>query len=255
MDQICIVTGASSGIGRSTAIHLAMKGVHTVLGGRNQSRLEETASACRAQGVAAVAVPGDVADPDYAPSLFDHTRFAELGGSSLTDRPITLDAQSTDNGVRLSAVFAAGVATFGETVGYPVTAWKNAVDTNLSGLFYCCQAAIAAMLGAGGGRIVNVLSVAARTAFPASAAYVATKFGGLGLTHSLNAEYRAQGIALTAFLPGSVDSPLWAGKEWMPEKADMLTCEEVADAICAIVLSPHPGAYDEVLFMPQKGVL
>jgi hypothetical protein len=68
-------------------------------------------------------------------------------------------------------------------------------------------------------------------------------------------EYRAANIFLTAFVPGSVDTPLWDGMDWMPEKADMLAAKDVASVIADIVTSSLSGVFDEVVFMPNKGVL
>lgn len=249
MRRICVVTGASSGIGRECAIELSRREVSVVLSGRNESRLEETASRCRGAGVIAKSVSGLIANPDYCARLFDEAvEMMSTGGRVAGTAP---EGES----VELCAIFAAGTASFGPTVEYPPLAWQNTIEANLTGLFFCCQAAIKAMLSTGAGRIVNVLSIAAKQPFPQSSAYVASKFGALGLTHSLANEYREDGVFLTAFIPGSVDTPLWEGMKWTPERSDMLTATDVAKAIVDIVTAETEGVYDEVVFMPKKGIL
>ncbi len=240
MRRVCVVTGASSGIGRATAIELAERGVSLVLAGRHEGRLEDTAGACRGFGVEARAVAGDIAKSEFCNRLF--TSAKDL-------------AQSHGDATQIVAVFAAGTAAFGPTADFPDLAWDNMIEANLTGLFFCCRAAVRAMLEIGGGRIVNVISIAAKQPFPQAAAYVASKQGALGLTHSMANEYRAENIFLTAFVPGSVDTPLWNGMDWTPERTDMLSAKDVASAIADIVTSTLSGVFDEVVFMPNKGIL
>ena len=223
-----VITGASSGIGKATAIELHSHGVQLVLSGRNQERLRQTAEICG--GSAWVA--GDVADPVTAKKMFE----------IIPPGPV-------------SAVFAAGSAKFGPTVDFESADFTLIVESNLTGLFNCCRAAIAEMLKRGGGKIVNVLSMASTNPIPGAAAYVAAKSGALGLTRSLQNEYRRQGIEITAFMPGSTSTELWDHQSFSPEKRDMISPADVAKAICAILLSESTGAVDEVVFMPKKGFL
>jgi NAD(P)-dependent dehydrogenase (short-subunit alcohol dehydrogenase family) len=224
--MVCVITGASSGIGRAAALALHKSGVELVLSGRNRERLGQVAGLCNAKWIA-----GDVSDPAHADELF-----SEANGE-------------------VSAVFAAGIAAFGPTEEMPQSSWEQSVATNLTGLYYCNVSAIKAMLPLGGGRIVNVLSIASTQPFPRSAAYVASKHGALGLTRSLSAEFRSRGIRMTAFIPGSTNTPLWAPSEWKPDPADMLDADDVGAAIAEIVLTRGTGNYDEVVYMPPKGIL
>lgn len=263
MNHICAITGASSGIGQACALVMAEKGCSLVLAGRNLSRLEETASKCREFGVPVEFVAGDVADPKLAESLFEKVGQLfdsgevqpGLGLEDLTDQKIVLEKHAKGVTPKVSAIFAAGTAGFGDTLELPDLVWSETIAANLTGLFFSCREAIRFMKERGGGRIVNVLSVSSKTPFPKGAAYVASKFGGLGLTHSLSLEFRKQGIQFSAFMPGSVDTPLWDELEWTPERADMLSSKDVASAIADVVLSSAGGVFDEVVFMPQKGFL
>jgi short-subunit dehydrogenase len=223
-----VITGASSGIGRAVALELHNRNLQLVLSGRNSDRLAEVSKSC---GNAAT-VLGDLSSSDNADKLF----------SRLPDGPIC-------------AVFAAGTADFGPTTEFTDIQWNDAISSNLTGLFNCCRAAVNTMLQRGGGKIINVLSIASTHPFPQSAAYVASKAGALGLTRSLQAEYRSQGIAITAFIPGSTATELWDRQAWSPDQKDMIRPEDVAGAIADILLAGGTGYYDEVVFMPKKGIL
>ena len=223
-----IVTGASSGIGRAVAAELHARGIVTVLSGRNEERLQASAEDCGGCRW----VVGDVSDPTVAQKLFDALPEGRIG-----------------------AVFAAGAADFGPTQTFENEKWDAAISANLTALYLCCKSAISTMLARGGGRIVNVLSIAALHPFPQSAAYVASKAGALGLTRSLQAEFRSQGIDITAFIPGSTATELWDKQQWSPNPVDMIEPADVARAIVDVLLSEASGVYDEVVYMPKRGIL
>lgn len=218
-----MIAGASSGIGKATAMMLSERGWNLVVGGRDTERLAQ---------VPGKHVLGSTEDNQTCGDYF----------ASLPDGEI-------------AAVYAAGYAVFGETLRTSREDWDKTLDANLTGMFEFCREAISAMLPRGGGRIVNVLSIACREAFPKSAAYVASKYGALGLTRSLAAEHRHNGILFTAFIPGSTDTPLWEDKDWRPAKEDMLKVDDVAKAIVDILELPRTVSYDEIVLLPPKGIL
>lgn len=236
MAEVCVITGAGSGIGRATCLALAQRKVNIIMGGRNLERLESTAEGCKNVKVRCSA--GDVKNPDYTDSLFQHALELRENSSS-----------------KILAVFAAGKAQFGPTLEQEQDIWDETIGTNLTGIYNCCRSAIRAMLSIGGGRIVNVLSIAAKIPFPESAAYVASKYGALGLTRSLNAEFRKQNIFLTAFLPGSSATKLWEEQPWSPPQEEMLDPLNVGEMIAHIVTAPLTYNVDEIVFMPPRGVL
>jgi 3-oxoacyl-[acyl-carrier protein] reductase len=227
-----VVTGASSGIGRAVAMCLAHRGVHVALNGRNEERLEETRRSCEQAGVNAHAVPGDAGDEAVLRSLFGFQPDLPLG-----------------------AVFAAGYARFGDTLSLDEAVWNATLHANLTALFRGNRIAIETMLARGGGRVVNVLSIASRVAFPFSAAYVASKYGALGLTRSLAAEFRSRGVELIAFMPGSTDTELWDAQESALDRTKMMKPEDVAVGIVNALLHEGEAYLDEVLLMPPGGVL
>jgi len=181
------------------------------------------------------ACPADVTQPGSVSRVFEEVR-NDWG-------PVTL------------LVAAAGVAVFGDTLGMPDEVWDSAVATNLTGLYTCNLNAIRHMLEAGGGDIVNVLSIAADMGIPQAAAYCASKAGALGLTRSLNAEYRVRGIRVSALIPGATDTPLWNGSGSTIDPGRMMKADDVAEAIVWMASRSESVSVDAMHIMPREGFL
>ncbi len=129
------------------------------------------------------------------------------------------------------------------------------IATNLNGAYYCAQAFLPQMRSRKSGTIVNVVSDAGKQASPkAGPAYVMSKFGLAGLTQSINAEERANGIRACAIFPGDIDTPLLNKRPAVPDsaaRAKMLRAEDVADcAVFCINLPPHV-IVEEMLVRPR----
>ena len=176
--RTAIVTGAGSGIGKAVALALVADGWHVALAGRRQAALEAVADA---SGVASrmLVVPTDVADPAAVQNLFD-TVVRSWGRVDLL--------------FNNAGVFAPGVPL----EDLPVEHWRQVVDVNLSGMFYCIQAAFRVMKAQSprGGRIINNGSISATTPRPNSIAYTATKHGVTGLTKAASLDGRKYDIAV-----------------------------------------------------------
>lgn len=235
MIRHAVVTGATSGIGRETALQLATNGWHLILISRRSEMLEE--------------IRGEV-----------------LGRGALSAATFTHDITNRENQTLarfVSATFhtpfalvnAAGGAAFGDVMTASQEEMIDQVERNLIGTMLMCQALLPAMAEFGSGHIVNVLSVCSKVAFAGAAAYGAAKAGALMFTNCLNSEVRKRGIRVCALMPGAVDTPLWDGKGWKPEQSDMLTPTAVAQTIVDILESPTDRSFDEVFLMPPKGVL
>lgn len=237
MTKRVILTGASSGIGRETALLLSEARFELVLVARREDLLREVAQECRDRG----AVSADVISADLSASsdvCADVIQEAIGSGSS----PLVL-------------VNNAGRAEFGPYAEMDWHGIERSMALNVLGPMCLCHTILPEMLARGGSQIVNVLSIAATHNFPNSEAYCAAKAGLLAFGRSLALSYRRQGIRVTSILPGSVDTPLWDGKGWSPPSEDMLSPSVVAEAIRDIVISPPDRNYDEIVLMPPKGIL
>ena len=172
-----IVCGASSGIGRATAITLSHTGCQLVLVARRRALLEELAAQCAANGSEARCIPCDVTNYREVEEMV-----AEARGWGARYEPVLVNS--------------AGVAEFGEFESTPVTSIDDQVRTNLLGPVYVCRAVIPWILAEGFGQIVNVVSISSKHVFAGAASYSASKAGLLMFGKCLAAEYRKQGLRL-----------------------------------------------------------
>lgn len=135
----------------------------------------------------------------------------------------------------------------------PLELWRAIIDTNLTGMFFCIQAAVPLMPR--GATIVNNLSAAAKQIFPRFAAYNASKHGALGLTLTLREELIPRGIRVTALMPGASDTEIW-NQFWPDAPRDkMIQPESVAQAVLYAVLLPPNANLQELLVVPVVGAL
>jgi len=132
-------------------------------------------------------------------------------------------------------------------------AWREVIDTNLTGMFLVTHFALALMQP--GGVIVNNLSIAAKQVFPGSSAYNASKHGALGLTNTLREELREKRIRVIALLPGATDTAIW-NTIW-PEapRRKMMKPETVASAVVSAIKLPAESTVEELVILPSAGAL
>ena len=178
LEKIALVTGAGSGIGRQAAIALCEAGYATVLAGRREDPLKETAKLAGDAESRTLVVPTDVSDPASVAALFEKTQ-AEFG---------RLDVLFNNAGVN-----APGIPM--EDLSFEQ--WKYVVDINLTGPFLCAQQAIKLMKSQTpkGGRIINNGSISAHAPRPDSVPYTATKHAITGLTRCISLDGRKHDIA------------------------------------------------------------
>ncbi|WP_405017089.1 SDR family oxidoreductase [Kitasatospora sp. NBC_00070] len=199
--QVAVVTGAGSGVGRAVALELAAHGWRLVLAGRRAEPLD--AVAAEAGPGAALAVPTDVTDPAAVDALFAAT--AEHFG-------------------RIDLLFN-NAGTFGPSVpleDLTVDGWRAVVDLNLTGAFLCAQGAFRLMKRQDpqGGRIINNGSISAHTPRPGSIAYTATKHAVTGLTKSLSLDGRPYRIACGQIDIGNAATEMTAAMSTGVRQAD-----------------------------------
>jgi len=234
------VTGASSGIGEAVALSAVTQGARVALGARRRDRIEELAGRIESGGGRAVALEVDVADEDQA-NAFVRQAHEQLGG---------LDA----------LVNNAGVMLLGAVEGADTEHWRRMVDVNLLGLLYCTHAALPLMREGGGGDIVNLSSVAGRSANAGSAVYNLTKFGVTAFSEALRQEALHSGIRVSCVEPGFVNTELQGhntdpGVSQTIEKlrettGEILSPEDIARAVTYILTQPPHVSINEVLVRP-----
>ncbi len=224
---IALVTGASRGIGHASCLALARAGLSVAVGYRSDPEgAEEAVAKATAEGVRALAVSVDVRDEASVDEAFKRVE-RDLG-------PVRV------------VVNNAGFTRDGLAVKYTADNWDATLDTNLRGAFLCSRRALAAMLKAKWGRIINVASAAALRGNAGQVAYSASKAGLVGMTKSLAREVGGRGITVNAVCPGFVATRMTEpqGEEIRKRYVEMTpagrfgTPEEVA-AVIAFLAGPE----------------
>jgi 3-oxoacyl-[acyl-carrier protein] reductase len=152
-------------------------------------------------------------------------------------------------------VTSAGGATFCPIMESRTEDWDLLMNVNLRGTYLCCKHALTYMLARKSGHILNVLSIASQMILPGSSAYTASKFGALGLTKVIAAEVRSEGVKVTAVIPGAVNTPLWDKSGGDLDRTQMLSADDVANAMLNVIAQPASIHTDELVLMPPLGVL
>ncbi|HZR81516.1 MAG TPA: SDR family oxidoreductase [Candidatus Binatia bacterium] len=187
-DKVVLVTGASSGIGRATAIAFGADGARVALVARRAEVLDDVATEIEEAGGEACAVPADVTDADAVRAAFDAT-VARFGG---------VDIVVNNAGILLPSP----VATM------PPAELDAMLRVNVFGALHVMQAAVPVLRARGGGSIVNVASLAGRRGITPLGGYCATKFALVGLTEALRTELHSEPIHVALVLPGVIDTPM-----------------------------------------------
>ena len=189
-EKVALITGASSGIGRATALAFAAKGASVVLAARRQEELDSLVAEIVSAGGKATAIKTDVSIAEEVERMVAHA--IETYGR--------LDYAVNNAGIE---------GAIANIVDLAEDDWDRVLDINLKGNYLCLRYEARAMLDGGhSGAIVNVGSVNSFLGFPSGAAYVASKHGQIGLTTSASAELAPHGIRVNIVCPGFVDTPM-----------------------------------------------
>jgi NAD(P)-dependent dehydrogenase (short-subunit alcohol dehydrogenase family) len=236
MEKTAVVTGAGSGVGQATAIALARKGWRVALVGRRRATLQETIRLAGKDSANLLAFPCDIGDAaaveKMAKSILKRFKAVE----------VLVNAAGTNAPKRSLKELS-------------LEDYRQMLDTNLDGAYYCAQAFLPAMRARQSGTIVNIVSDAAKQASAkAGPAYVMSKCGLAGLTQSINAEEKAGGIRACAIFPGDIDTPLLDRRPNPPSteaRGKMLRSEDVADCAMLVIELPGRAIVEEILIRPR----
>src|SRR5271156_6761674 len=227
--KVALVTGASQGIGRATALAPAASGAKVAIAARNTAKLATLVAEIEAAGGQALAVPMDVADAAQIKTGFQQVlaKFGKLdilvNNAAITRDTLALRMKLED--------------------------WDAVLRTNLTGAHLCIQLALGAMLKQRAGRIINITSVVAETGNAGQANYVASKAGLIGLTRAIAVEVASRNITVNAVAPGFIDTPMTAPlsqelKDKMKSMIPLGRFGTEADVAAAIVfLASDEAAY------------
>lgn len=221
-NKVALVAGASSGIGRATALLFAANGASVVVAARRQAELATLVAEVRNAGGSAIAAVGDVQEEAFAQRLV---------------------AIATDEFGGLDVAFnnAATMGELGPVTAMTLVNWQQVMNINTGSAFLAAKYQIPALLQRGNGSLIFTSSFVGHTAgFAGMAAYAASKAALVGLTQTLAAEYGPQGLRVNALLPGATDTPMGRSFAHTPEIRDYVrnlyalkriaTSEEIAQA-------------------------
>ena len=245
---VALVTGASSGIGRATALRLAEHGATVVLVARRRDRIDDLASEITNRGGAALALTTDLTDPAAA-TVAVKTTITRLGRLDIL-------------------VNAAGVMLTGDSVDAPLDEWRQMVDINVNGMLYVTKAALPHLIEAAASSprqvadVVNISSIAGRWVIPNAAVYNATKFGVTAATEAWRQEFARRNVRFSVVEPGLTETELLghmqtAVQERMAARfadVEQLQADDIAGAVEYIVTSPRRRAISEIVIRPTDQV-
>jgi 3-oxoacyl-[acyl-carrier protein] reductase len=232
-DQVCLVTGGTRGIGRAITKMLLQEGAAVAICGRRQEDVEKAVAELAAE--TGGKVKGKAADVRKHEDVSELFRFvdAQMGGLDVL-------------------VNNAGIGVFRPVTELSIEEWKQTVETNLHGAFYCSREALFRLGTKGGGYVVNIGSLAGAHAFAGGAAYNASKFGLTGFTEAMMQDVRSENVRVSYIMPGSVatefggHSATDGGANWK------VWPEDVAEIVKMLLLMPARTLISRVEVRPAR---
>jgi len=236
MTKTAVVTGSGSGVGQAIALALANEGWRVALVGRRADALQETVKLAGGRSRQFLTCACDIGSAQAVEQMGQRVlaEFKEV--------EVLVNAAGTNAPRRALEVLS-------------LADYRAMIHTNLDGAYYCVQAFLPQMRGRKSGTIVNIVSDAGKQASPkAGPAYVMSKFGLAGLTQSINAEERANGIRACAIFPGDIDTPLLEKRPAPPDaaaRARMMKPEDISECAMLCIRLPARAIIEEMLVRPR----
>jgi len=228
--RTAVVTGATRGIGLAIAKSLAEAGASLAICGRRQSDVDRAVGDLSA--LTGSKVVGKAANVSHSDEVSEFFKFIDdsLGGLDVL-------------------VNNAGVGVFRSTADLTLNEWREVIDTNLSGVFYCCHEALPRLRQRGGGYIINISSLAGKNPFAGGAAYNASKFGLNGFSEAMMLDHRYDDIRVSYIMPGSVDTEFGShatGAGWK------IAPEDISAVVLMLLRMPPRALVSRVEIRPTK---
>jgi NADP-dependent 3-hydroxy acid dehydrogenase YdfG len=234
-DRVAVVTGASRGIGRATAILLAKAGARVVATARSEDNLKSLRSEIESASGVVTIVPGDA--------------------TCITDVERVVATAINIYGQINILVNNAGIGILGRLVDTSLEDFDRQVAANLRSVFLYSRLTVPHLIAAGGGNLVNIASISGLKGFAGASTYVATKFAAIGFSRSLDIELGPLGIKVTAICPAGVDTDWAIGTGLTREdvaKVDRLRPETIADAVLYAISQPANARITELVVYPMS---
>jgi NADP-dependent 3-hydroxy acid dehydrogenase YdfG len=233
-ETVCMITGASAGIGRASALALAREGASLVLVARRKSRLDELVELVHAAGGQAIAVVGDVRE--------EETALRAMQGAK------------EHFGALHILLNNAGMGNYKPLIETSAEEYDELIDTNMRSTFLFTRHAVPLMTAQRSGAILMLSSMAGKYGFAGEAIYCASKFAQVGFAQALDKELRPYGIKVGVICPGGVKTEFALGKGRTEEsvaQSGMLDPEDVAEAILLACTQPAHGRIIEIQMRPM----
>ena len=228
-----IVTGGTRGIGLAITRALLERGASVFICARKKEEVEESVKELAQKY--GEKIKGDASDvSDYAQV-----------------RSMVSSAAEAFGGIDI-LINNAGIGSHSLVERMPVEEWDATIETNLSGVFYCCHEALPLMKARGGGYIINIGSLAGKQAFAGGAAYCASKFGLIGFSEALMQEVRYDHIRVSYVMPGSVNTGFGRSGQQNPSDTWKLSPEDVADVVVNLLESDPRALSSRVELRPSE---
>jgi len=211
-DKVAVITGGSKGIGKAIAGLLAAQGCRIAIASRNEEDLKRAAQELSGQGADVFAAKVDVRDPRDVEALAQKVQ-SKFGPADIL-------------------INNAGIGRFVDVIRMGDQDFRETLETNLFGVFYCTRTFLPGMIQKGGGHIVNIASLAGKNNFASGAAYCASKHGLIAFGECLMLEVRHHNIKVTTICPGSVRTDFSSDSN---DKTWALTAEDVGNAVLDVL--------------------
>ena len=230
--KIVLVTGAARGLGKAICETLAEAGVQVIAADKREVLVEEVAAGLTASGLAAVALGLDVTNEGQAQQVIrqvvgDYGRIDGLINNAGTDETLSIEELTVEQ-------------------------WDRVLNVNLRGPFIMSKYVFPVMREQGGGHIVNIASTAAKRAWANAAAYHASKWGLLGLSHTLHVEGRPLGIKVTAVVAGGMRTPFLLERFPDIDPGLLQDPRNVAETVRFVLTQPEETVIPEIMVLPMR---